>query len=225
MSKTRALEASILIVEDRPDILRHLEQAVAQTEGLFLVATASTLEQGLLHLFSHQPRVVLIDIGLPDGSGIDLIRACASADWTVDTLVISIFGDEARVIEALRAGASGYVLKGGDYMQIGEDIQSVLDGGSPISPAIARHLLTILKQEPTTAPQDKHESPDRHEVLTEREVEILGAVARGYRRHEIARHLGISPGTVGNHITRIYRKLEVSSNIEAVAKATQIGAL
>lgn len=210
---------SVLIVEDKPDIARRLRKVVKTTSGITLADCAGTLEQGLGMLYALKPRLVLIDIGLPDGTGIDIIRAVAQADWRVDALVISIFGDERRVISAIQAGAKGYVLKGEDIDKVGEDILSVLDGGSPISPSIARHLLTVLKDanlEPT-APAES--------VLTERETEILKAVARGYKRREIAEQLGITAGTVGNHITSIYRKLEVSSNMEAVAHAARIGVL
>ncbi|MFS4582931.1 LuxR C-terminal-related transcriptional regulator [Phaeobacter sp. C3_T13_0] len=205
----------VLIIEDRPDIATRLIDAVAATNDIDLVGHAMTLDQGLNMLFDLRPRVVLVDIGLPDGSGIEAVRACVSADWTVDAMVVSIFGDEARVVEAIQAGAKGYILKGGGLDQIGDDILSVLDGGSPISPAIARHLLAIVKEGAATTPET---SP-----LTERETEILRAVSRGYKRHEIADQLGISAGTVGNHITNIYRKLEVGSNMEAVARASRIG--
>ena len=103
--------------------------------------------------------------------------------------------------------------------QIGDDILTVLQGGSPISPSIARHLLAIVKDGSTVGSQSI-ESP-----LTERETEILRSVARGYKRQEIGQNLGISAGTVGNHITSIYRKLEVGSNMEAVARASKIGVL
>ena len=207
----------VLIIEDRPDIAKRLREGVAETEGIMLVGHAVTLDQGINMLFDLRPRVVLVDIGLPDGSGIDAVRACINADWPVDALIVSIFGDETRVIEAIQAGAKGYVLKGAGIDQIGEDILTVLEGGSPISPAIARHLLENVHSEPVATPEA---SP-----LTERETEILRAVARGYKRQEIGAKLGISAGTVGNHITSIYRKLEVGSNMEAVARASKIGVL
>lgn len=211
--------ASVLIVEDRADIARRLQRVVESTSGISLAGIAESLTSGLEQLYTHHPRLVLIDIGLPDGSGIDLIRAAARVPWDCDTLVISIFGDETRVIEAIQAGAKGYVLKGQEMEKVGEDIIAVLEGGSPISPTIARQLLTVLKD---TAPtQADHASG----VLTQRETEILKAVSRGYKRREIADQLGITAGTVGNHITNIYRKLEVTSNMEAVAQAARIGVL
>lgn len=210
---------SVLIIEDRPDIADNLRAAVSATDGIHVVGVAGDLDRGLQLLFELRPRVVLVDIGLPDGSGVEAVRAAAGADWQVDALVISIFGDESRVIEAIRAGAKGYVLKSGDLGGIGADIMSVLEGGSPISPAIARHLLAVLND--TSNAPAVEDTPS----LTTRETEILRGVSRGYKRHEIAAQLGIAPGTVGNHITNIYRKLEVSSNIEAVAIASKIGVL
>lgn len=212
-------DSPVLIIEDRPDIAARLRDAILATEGITLVGHAATLDQGLNMLFELRPRVVLVDIGLPDGSGIEAVRASVQADWTVDAMVVSIFGDEARVVEAIKAGAKGYVLKGGGLDQIGDDILTVLAGGCPISPSIARHLLAIVKQG-GVAGDTPETSP-----LTDRETEILRAVARGYKRHEIADQLGISAGTVGNHITNIYRKLEVGSNMEAVARASRIGVL
>lgn len=210
---------TVLIVEDKPAIAKHLAQAISGTPGLLCIGTVGTVDQGIDLLFDRQPRLVLVDLGLPDGSGLEIVRACAQAEWTVDSLVVSIFGDESRVISAIQAGAAGYILKGGDLGTIGTDIQSVLEGGSPISPTIARHLLGLFKQL-----GDQNQCAPRAE-LTEREVEILREVSRGFKRHEIAEKLGITPGAVGNHITRIYRKLEVSSNIEAVMQATRIGVI
>ena len=212
-------EHEVLIIEDRPDIAAHLRNAVAATPGIALAGEAETLDQGVQMLFDLRPRIVLVDIGLPDGSGLEAVRACGQADWPVDAIVVSIFGEDSRVIEAIQAGAKGYILKGGGLAKIGEDILTVLAGGSPISPAIARHLLVLLQDTQPVAPTDQIP------VLTERETEILRAIAQGYKRHEIGARLGISAGTVGNHITSIYRKLEVGSNMEAVARATKIGML
>lgn len=212
-------EHSVLIIEDLPEIAARLEKAVLSVDSFKLVGLAATVDHGLDLLFKLKPRVVLVDLGLPDGSGIEIVSAVAKADWKVDALVVSIFGDEDRVVQAIMAGARGYILKSGNLGAIAQDILSLLEGGSPISPAIARHVLNIL----TSLPPDTAQTDDSS--LTEREVEILRAVARGYKRREIADNLGISAGTVGNHITNIYRKLEVKSNIEAIARAAKIGVL
>lgn len=215
----------VLIVEDRGEIAARLSDAVIKSDGFEMIGVATTLERGLDLLFAQKPRIVLIDLGLPDGSGIELIRAISgyaneSDQWICDALVISIFGDESRVVQAIQAGAKGYILKGGGLKTICDDIQSVIDGGSPMSPQIARHLLDMVKHVPNSANTD-----DPHIELTARETEILRAVAKGYKRREIGEKLGISAGTVGNHIHNIYRKLNVGSNMEAVALASKIGVL
>ncbi len=209
--------ASVLIIEDRRNILDRLSSAVAASDGLWVAGIAEYLSEGLELLYSLKPRILLVDLGLPDGSGVEAVAAASASDWQIDSLVVSIFGDEARVVEAICAGASGYILKGGQIDDITDAIHSVLRGGSPISPAIARHLLTIVQKErlDTNTPTEN--------TLTERELEILQAVARGYKRREIAEKLGIASGTVGNHVNNIYKKLGVGSNTQAISHATRLG--
>lgn len=211
---------TVLIVEDRREIAVRLKSAIDNTAELAVCGVADDVDTGLNLLFDHKPRVVLVDLGLPDGSGIEIIKAAATADWQCDPLVVSIFGDEARVIDALRAGAKGYVLKSGTLSSIGRDVLSVIEGGSPISPQIARHLLAMVSSA-ASAPTDGAPEID----LTKRETEILNAVAKGYKRREIAERLDISTGTVGNHINKIYQKLNVNSNTAAIAEATRMGLL
>ena len=212
--------STVLIVEDKSEIAFRLKTAIDNTAGLLVCGMADDVDIGLNLLYRHKPRIVLVDLGLPDGSGIGIIKAAAEAKWTCDSLVVSIFGDEARVIEALRAGAKGYVLKGGKLSAIGEDVLSVIEGGSPISPQIARHLLAMVS---LTGDGANDETTDI--CLTTRETEILDAVAKGYKRKEIGQKLGISTGTVGNHINNIYQKLNVHSNTAAIARATRMGLL
>ena len=211
---------SVAIVEDRPEIAIRLKNAIEESNCLSFCGIAGDVDTGLKLLFERKPRIVLVDLGLPDGSGIEIIKAISMSDWNCDALVISIFGDEARVIEALQAGAKGYVLKSGKLNDIGDDVLAVIAGGSPISPQIARHLLAMVNTHPASA---NHE--DNKFDLTSREAEILDAVAKGYKRREIGEKLGISTGTVGNHINNIYQKLNVNSNTEAIAQATKMGLL
>lgn len=212
-------DASVLIIEDRSALLTRLSRAVDSAAGMRVVGSATTLAGGIDALIALRPRIVLVDLGLPDGSGIEAVRAAAAADWQCESLVISIFGDEERVVAAIRAGAAGYLLKGGSADEVTEGIRSVLEGNSPISPAIARHLLGLVQRELTQP------DADPAMALTTREYEILDQVARGYKRREIAQRLGISTGTVGNHIHNIYRKLDVASNTQAVSRATRLGLL
>ncbi len=211
---------SILIVEDRSEIARRLADQVNAVDGWHVCDCVSTLDQALDKLYAYRPRLVLVDLGLPDGSGIELIKAAKQADWLCETLVISIFGDEKRVVNAIAAGASGYLLKGAPGTDFTSDMQAVLDGGSPISPQIARHLLRMVK---LSAPVS--ETTVLAKALTPREMEILTMISHGYKRREIADKLGIMPGTVGIHVNNIYKKLEVNSNIDAVAQAARAGLL
>lgn len=119
--------ASVLIIEDRPEIAARLRLAVEGTAGHFLAVVAGTLDQGLQLIFERKPRVVLVDIGLPDGSGIDADVALPDADWEVDAMIMSIFGEEARVMQDIQAGAQGCILKGGDMETVSADILSLLD--------------------------------------------------------------------------------------------------
>lgn len=210
----------VLIVEDKVEIASRIKSAVEQSDELEVSGVAGDIDTGLKYLFERKPRIVLVDLGLPDGSGVEIINAVAQTDWTCDALVISIFGDEARVIEALQAGAKGYLLKSGSMQSIGEDVKSVIEGGSPISPQIARHLLEMVRQSSISSDNDKVVIE-----LTGRKTEILNAVAKGYKRREIGEKLGISTGTVGNHINNIYQILNVGSNTEAIAQATRMGIL
>ncbi|WP_316015726.1 response regulator transcription factor [Roseobacter sp. HKCCA0434] len=210
---------SVLIVEDRIHTANRMRAAIEAQPRLALAGVAHMLDTGLQLLHERRPDFLLADLGLPDGNGLELIRAARAADWPCDVMVVSVFGDERRVIDAIRAGAKGYILKTSSQEDIAAAILSVIDGGSPMSPQIARYLLRLVG--------DPREGGGGQGgvTLTQREAEILAIVAKGYRRQEIADQLSISIGTVGNHINNIYRKLEVGSNIEAVARATRMGLL
>lgn len=211
-------QIEILIVEDRAEIARRLGEQVRSVPNWSVCGMVGTLDQAINALFHHKPRLVLVDLGLPDGSGIELIQSVKEADWPCEALVISIFGDEKRVVDAIAAGASGYLLKGSSIADFTREIQATLDGGSPISPQIARHLLTLVKSQPKAIAQTNLKSD-----LTPREIEVLTMVAHGFKRREIGEKLFIATGTVSNHISNIYKKLEVSSNIDAVSQATRAG--
>ena len=211
---------SVLIVEDHNHTATRLKRDVMRNPKLTVCAVALGLQSGLTFFNQHKPRVVLCNLGLPDGTGIDLIKEVASCDWVCDSVVISVFGDEERVLTAIEAGASGYILKNSTEHDICTDILSVIAGGSPISPKIARHLLTLVGENTAYKTTRKGDM-----VLTPRETEILRAVANGFKRHEIAKDLSISAGTVGNHINNIYKKLDVGSSIDALSRANKLGLL
>jgi len=218
---------SVLIVEDDDATRRHLVEAVRGT-GLFRVLTpCATLRDARAALADAAPRLLLADLGLPDGSGLELIRDAARSSTEIDALVITVFGDERHVLDAVEAGATGYLLKDGDAKAVGEALTDVLDGGSPISPSIARHLLRRFRQLPTPdaapAPAPAQPCAGSGAGLTPREVQVLRLIAKGLSYTEIALALEMSAHTVTSHIKHIYRKLAVRSRGEAVFEAAQLG--
>ena len=214
------MTTKILIVEDKEAIARRLAKVIGADPKLQVVGTAGDVAAARACLRETEPRIVLVDLGLPDGSGLEVIKACKSATWECNAIVLSVFGDEERVISAIRTGASGYLQKGTDPAEIIRGIKSVLQGGAPISPQIASHLLQELSN---PAAQTQRRMPPSS--LTRRELEILQGISRGYKRKEVAEQHGISIGTVSNHINNIFKKLEVNSNLGAVAKAGKLGLL
>jgi len=175
----------------------------------------------LAGLASRAPDVLLVDLGLPDMSGLELIRFASARYPQCDILVISIFGDESNVLAALEAGARGYLLKGSLQHDIAFDIRDIRNGGSPLSPVIARQMLKRLRM-PGREPLPRNAGEDET-MLTPREGEILNAISRGFSYAETAQMLGVSVGTVHSFLKRIYRKLAVHSKTEAVFEANRLG--
>lgn len=225
----------VLLVEDNQPTRERLAGVIEKTAGLELQGAAATFGEAQSLLAQQTPDVLLTDLGLPDGSGIDLIRQVRSEDKSVEAMVISVFGDERNVINALEAGAAGYILKDDSMEQIGKAVLQLMEGGSPISPSIARHLLRRFQSNEQDNQQniaaekrnaDKDKSPAALELtpspLSARETDVLTAVAKGYTYNEIAEMLNISFHTVSSHIKHIYRKLEVGSRSEAVFEALNL---
>jgi len=211
--------STVLLVEDDDHTRERLAGIIEATRGLSLLGAAGSLAAAREVLRKASPDVLLTDLGLPDGSGLDLIRQLRKEGKATETMVISVFGDEQHVVNALEAGAAGYILKDGSTEHIGKSLLQLLDGGSPISAPIARHLLRRLQ--PRT--QDSASSGDEAPQLSEREADVLKAVAKGFTYNEIAGMLEISFHTVSSHVKHIYRKLEVRSRSEAVYEAVNLG--
>ena len=178
---------------------------------------AVDVASGMRALERFRPKLLLVDLGLPDGEGTQLIAMAAKMEPRPEVLVISSLGDESHVVRALEAGASGYLLKDETPEAIGVAALKVLDGESPISPAIAVHLLKRFR--PIAAP-----APQEH-PLSEREVDILKLIAKGLRHDEVADTLGLRYSTVVSYVRDIYRKLAVHSRTEALFEARQLGLL
>jgi DNA-binding NarL/FixJ family response regulator len=206
----------VLLVEDDAPTREHLARAVEAHPALALVGRAECVAEARELLSRGAPDVLLTDLGLPDGNGIELIRELRRTSPGSAAMVITTFGDEKTVIAAIEAGASGYLLKDGSFEEIGAALVELVAGGSPISPSIARHLLRRLQREDA---EPKGDAPH----LTQREHEILTLIAKGFSFPEIAGLLSISSHTVTTHVRHIYEKLEVTSRASAVYEAVQLG--
>lgn len=206
----------VALVED-DDVLRtSLSEAVSAVSGLHLIGAARTLREAFA-LVDEKPQVFLIDLSLPDGLGVELIRALRAASSPCKTVVISVFGDVENVVEAIEAGADGYLLKGAELSEVADAIQIVMKGGSPLSPAVATHILHRVRGGKRPARQQQNIS------LTPRETEILQGLAKGLTFKELAKLHAVSPFTIGDHVKSIYRKLEVNSRGEAIFEAAHSG--
>ena len=212
---------SVALVEDDRATRERLAASVHAQDSLRLVAEYQTGAEALAGLASRAPEVLLVDLGLTDMSGLELIRFAAEHYPECDILVISIFGDEANVLAALESGARGYLLKGSLQHDIAFDIREIRNGGSPLSPVIARQMLKRLRIQRRDASAQMAETDET--TLTAREGEILNAISRGFSYAETAQMLGVSVGTVHSFLKRIYRKLAVHSKTEAVFEANRLG--
>jgi DNA-binding NarL/FixJ family response regulator len=210
---------SILVVEDDDQTREYFASTLETQDRASRVDRASTFQAGLHALSTNAPDVMLVDIGLPDGSGIDLIHYARKNSPETLSMVITVFGDESIIISALEAGARGYLLKSEGPDDLRRSVAQLVGGGAPISPAIAHHLLKRFG-----GAADTVEPPPKDEPrLTRREREVLQLVVRGYTYQDVADSLGISRHTATSHIRGIYRKLEVHSRSEAVYEALSLG--
>ena len=217
------LPTTVALVEDEAEARRRLTESIRAQPGLPLAGEWSTGGEALAALTHGAPDVLLVDLGLPDMSGLKIVRYVAERYPACDILVVTIFGDERTVLAALEAGARGYLLKGALQHDIAVDIEHLKSGGSPLSPVIARQLLKRMQARAEKLPQAA--VPDAESALTAREIEILNAISRGFSYHETAELLAISVQTVHTHLKRIYRKLAVHSKTEAVYEADKRGLL
>ncbi len=208
-------KTTVTLVEDDHETRERLITIIRSHSEFNLLEASSTCEQGVAALVKFKPDVLLVDLGLPDGSGIDIIQAIFENKLDTQAIVISGFHDEHSVFQALEAGAQGYLLKHDKTQKITDAIDLMLAGGSPISPLIARMMLQRFSQ-----PKVKVRLP---EALTERQEKILHFVSQGFSSKEIGEKLDISYHTVTTHIKNIYGKLQVNSRTEAIFEAKRLG--
>ena len=210
--------ARLIVVEDDAAFQDLFRGALEHAQGIELIGIFDRGAAALEALRSHTPDVLLVDLGLPDMSGLEVIRACAATHPECEIMVITVFGDEQHILQSIEAGATGYLLKDAMPEDLAAQIHTLRAGGSPISPVIARQLLSRYSAPRPEATEDAAQ-------LSERECEVLRFVAKGYTFPEIARLLEISAHSVMTYIKRSYRKLHVNSKTEAVYEARKLGLL
>ncbi|MFO0738768.1 MAG: response regulator transcription factor [Labilithrix sp.] len=203
--------ARIGVVEDDP-VLAPAIASMVEAAGYELVGVATTVAEGRA-LVHRGVDLLLLDLGLPDGSGHELIHTDGARYKVV---VLSLFADAPNVVRAIELGANGYLLKDAGVEQVASAIGMVLEGGAPISPSVAGHLLARLRR-PREQPRERRPS------LTTREVALLEGLAKGLSYKELAEVFGVSYYTISDHAKAVYRKLAVGSRAEAVFEALQTG--
>ncbi len=204
---------SVAIVEDNPDFRATLSHYLDEAPGYRCVCACSTSEEALQKIPRLLPDVVLMDIHLPNLSGVECTRRLKALCPSVQILILTVYEDNERIFGALKAGAGGYLLKRADPADVLHAIQEVKQGGAPMSSQIARRVVQSFREaDRDAAKTDK---------LSQREEEILQHLSKGYSTKEIADRLCVSPNTVRTHLQHIYEKLHVRSRTEAVVKFLQ----
>jgi DNA-binding NarL/FixJ family response regulator len=201
---------NVAIVEDEDEVREGLAVLINGSEGFRCIQTFSSAESALPEISKNKPDVVLMDINLPGMSGIECISKLKASRPDLPIMVLTVYDDDEKIFESLRAGASGYLLKKTPPAKLLEAILELHNGGSPMSSSIARKVVEAFQ---TMAP-----SSEEAQNLSKREQEILSCLAKGYRYKEIAETLFISVETVRTHLRNIYEKLHVRSRSEAVLK-------
>ncbi|MEJ8810667.1 response regulator transcription factor [Variovorax ureilyticus] len=212
---------SVALVEDDPAMREALERVIRAEPSLRFAFGASTAAELLAWFESHPIDVLLVDLGLPDQPGLEVIRRCRELQPQCATMVLTIFGDEVNMLSAFEAGASGYLLKDGTEADLAAHILSLHAGGSPMSPTIARQLLVRWRGRSPAQPAAVPSS----DALSPREMEVLSLIARGFTYAEVAARMDIFLSTVQSHVRNIYGKLDVHNKAEALFEARQLGIL
>lgn len=206
----------VLIADDHPLFRKGMVALLGAVDDIEIVGTAATGAEAAERAGILQPDVVLMDVQMPDGGGIEATRRIVSDHPSIKVLVLTLFEDDDSVFLALRAGARGYVLKDADDEDVLRAIRAVGRGEAIFSPAVATRVLAYF-----AAP--RLEAPQVFPTLTEREREILNLIARGLPNPAIARELTLSTKTVGNHVSNIFGKLQVADRAEAIIRAREAG--
>jgi DNA-binding NarL/FixJ family response regulator len=206
----------LLIADDHPLFRKGLRTLLGAVSDFALVGEAESGQAAVERTLALQPDVVLMDLQMPGGSGIEATRQIVAASPMTKILVVTLFEDDDSVFAALRAGARGYVLKDTDEEELIRAIRAVAHGEAIFGPAVAGRVLAYF-----AAPH--REAPQLFPTLTEREREVLRLVGQGRANPAIARELSLSPKTVANHVSNIFAKLRVADRAEAMIRAREAG--
>jgi DNA-binding NarL/FixJ family response regulator len=211
---------TILLLEDLPEIRAWMRKLVLQVFPGSQIHESARVHDALDLVAIVKFDLALVDLGLPDGSGVGVVTRLRDLQPEAQSVVVTIHDDDEHLFPALQAGAFGYILKEQPREQITEQLQRISQGEPPLSPSIARRVMAYFSAQsrPQAAP-----STVPHVALTERESEVLLRVAKGYTLPEIGVQLGLSRHTIADYVKQIYRKLNVSSRAEAALEAQRLG--
>ena len=205
------MSISIAIVEDLDVVRNGLKDFISLSTDFLVIGAFKTGEEAFEHLPEIRPDIVIMDINLPGMNGIECIRLVKDKSPGTQFMMFTVYENDDKVFEALKAGASGYLLKNTGLLHIAESVKELHEGGSPMSANIARKMVNLFR--------DNDKKNPFLDLLSNREKEILQLLAKGLLYKEIAEQLGITTGTVRIHIHKIYEKLHVQNRTEAINKA------
>lgn len=201
----------VAVIEDQRDIRDGLQVLINGSGGYRCTGAYRSIEEALARIVNEAPDVLLLDIGLPGMSGIDGIPLLQEKCPQSVLVMLTIYDDDERIFEAICAGASGYLLKKTPPARLLESLREAVDGGAPMSPEVARRVITLFR-EVRPSPQSAHD-------LTPHELRLLRLLSEGHNYKTAAAELGVSVNTISFHVKHIYAKLHVHSKSEAVAEA------
>ncbi|MGB8517463.1 MAG: response regulator transcription factor [Gallionella sp.] len=206
----------VYLVDDSVEFTARVSQLIEAIPGMVLRGIAHTRIAAKNHLLDTRIQVFLVDLGLPDGNGTELIACIHEKRPDAAIIVVTIFADDEHVMSSIQAGATGYLLKDSSAEDMANGIRMVSEGGSPISPTIARKVLSLYQQQ-----LPAYNKPLKS--LSPRELETLRYIAKGNSLEEVAHAMGLTRATVASHVRGIYTKLEVNTRSEAMLEAVKCG--
>jgi len=208
----------VMLVDDQNLVRKGVRSLLELSEEIAVVAEAADGKEAIRTIPEIKPDVVLLDMRMPEMSGLEVLLALSEAGTLPPTIILTTFDDDEMVLAGIKAGARGYLLKDVSLAELVNAIKTVAQGGSMVKPAVTQRLLKGLENLKTD-----FSSLDRPDPLTDRETEILRLMAGGYSNKEIANSLGVAEGTIKNHVSNILSKMGVRDRTRAVLKAFEMG--